>query len=125
MSDLANLLREAADEIEMSRGYCDFADELRAAAESLGEPPIRANTKEGAVKKGGVGLPPIQQRPAPPIGQRPQPAVPEPHAVLGWTHAYFCCALDEGLDPRRIEVPKIIEAMEKQLLAATGDSHHE
>jgi len=29
--------------------------------------------------------------------------------ALGWAHAYFCIALDEGSDPRLMEVPKMYE----------------
>lgn len=43
------------------------------------------------------------------------------HLVLGWAHAYFCTLLDEGVDPRLIEVPEIIEAMEKDVLAAAPE----
>lgn len=30
--------------------------------------------------------------------------------AFGWMHAYVCASLDEGKDPRSVEVPTIIEA---------------
>ena len=35
--------------------------------------------------------------------------------AIGWTYAYYCSSLDEGIDPRKTLVPEIIKAAEKDL----------
>ena len=35
--------------------------------------------------------------------------------AIGWTYAYCCSSLDEGIDPRKTLVPEIIKAAEKDL----------
>jgi hypothetical protein len=36
-----------------------------------------------------------------------------PYEVLGWAIAYCCAKLDQGEDPRKNEMPKIIEEFER------------
>ena len=35
--------------------------------------------------------------------------------AIGWTVAWACCALDDGLDPRQIEVPEVLDAARRDL----------
>ena len=35
--------------------------------------------------------------------------------ALGWAHAYFCVALDGGMDPRLQEVPEMLAQAKKDL----------
>jgi hypothetical protein len=37
------------------------------------------------------------------------------YEAIGWCHAFCCAALDDGLDPRTIEVPAILEKAKAQL----------
>ena len=37
------------------------------------------------------------------------------YEVIGWTHAYCCSKLDEGIDPREIEIPLMLEKAKEQL----------
>jgi 20S proteasome alpha/beta subunit len=43
------------------------------------------------------------------------------YQAIGWTHAYCCSLLDNGWDPRKIEVPEMIEKAESQLSDAGKD----
>lgn len=31
--------------------------------------------------------------------------------TLGWAHIYFCYCMDQGIDPRLVEIPEVIDAM--------------
>jgi hypothetical protein len=37
------------------------------------------------------------------------------YEAIGWCHAFCCAALDDGLDPRTIEVSLIMEKAKQQL----------
>lgn len=37
------------------------------------------------------------------------------YMTLGWAVAYCCSKLDQGIDPRNIEVPEIREALDKDI----------
>ena len=43
------------------------------------------------------------------------------YVAIGWTHAFCCSLLDDGEDPRKIEVPEMIEKAEKQLPGRNKD----
>lgn len=37
------------------------------------------------------------------------------YEAIGWCHAFCCASLDDGIDPRGIEVPDILEKAQQQL----------
>jgi hypothetical protein len=37
------------------------------------------------------------------------------YEAIGWTHTFCCSSLDNGIDPRTIEVPEMLEKAKKQL----------
>src|SRR3990167_10271194 len=37
------------------------------------------------------------------------------YEAVGWCHAFCCASLDDGIDPRGIEVPDILEKAQQQL----------
>ena len=43
------------------------------------------------------------------------------YEALGWTVAYACFAVNQGVDIRKVEAPIIIAQMEKQLLQEKDD----
>lgn len=125
---IAELMREAADKLDQSGLPCqglvedllDAADDIErqepvATLYSKGPGPIEVRFTEST--EFGTKLPHGTRLFAAPV-----PAIPEetlsPYEILGWCHAYFCCSLDAGEDPRTTEVGDIIEKMNRQLLAA-------
>ena len=37
------------------------------------------------------------------------------YEAIGWTYAFCCASLDDGINPREIEVPVILEKAKEEL----------